>query len=405
MDRRGKIVLVLNKLLLANLCIFILLCPFFKRIPKITAVVSFVLWLAVNLIKYKKHFYKYLVPKTNLAKPLLFFIAALIFSVIFSLDPYHSQSILFERYLYYFFFFIIGSYLGQNKKNLFFLTAAIILTSIVVGVGGVWDLIRFSPRRLFTFYGNEVILTSFLALFIPFSFTLAVFLKNKTLQISAAVSFLLLLPIFLFNASRSVWGAVLFTILVISFLNSKKLAVSLLIIILIIGVFLLPDYFQKRVATTFNPDRWGDRVAMWESAVNISKDFPVFGAGLGTYKKFLYKYNSPGAYKKQGHLHAHSSYLELLAEAGIVGLAAFLALFAIYFRNFFRFYKKALDDRIRIINLGFAGSILAILIVGFSGSVMVVGIQGANLFWFFFGLAAGLINENKINNSVKEEQR
>jgi O-antigen ligase len=375
MDRRGKIVLVLNKLLLANLCIFILLCPFFKRIPKITAAISFVLWLAVNLIQYKKDFYKYLVPKTNLAKPLLFFITALIFSVIFSLDPYHSQSILFERYLYYFFFFIIGSYLGQNKKNLFFLAAAIFLTGIVIGVGGIWDLIRFSHRRLFTFYGNKIIFASFLALFIPFSFTLAVFLKNKTLRISAALSFLLLLPILLFNASRSVWGAVLFTILVISFLKSKKLAVSLLIIILIIGFFLLPNYFQNRAATTFNPDRWGDRVAMWESAVNISKDFPIFGTGLGTYKKLFHKYNSPEDHKEQGNLHAHSSYLELLAEAGIVGLAAFLALFIIYFRNFFRFYKKALNDKIKVINLGFFGSVLAALIVGLAGTIMIVGLQ------------------------------
>jgi O-antigen ligase len=394
---KEKISLILDKLLLADLCLFILLCPFFERAPKITALVGFVLWIIINVGKSGKHFYKNLIPKTNLAKPLLFFTLALGFSVVFSIDPYHSQSILSERYLYYFFLFIIGIYLTKDKKNIRFLVSTIVLTGLVIGAGGIWDLIRFSPRRLFTLYGRKVIFTTFLTLFIPFLFTLAAFLKNKALRISAALSFLLFLSILLFNASRAVWGAVLFTILVISFLKSKKVTVPLLIIILVSGVFLLPDYFQKRVATTFNPDRWGDRVAMWESAINISKDFPVFGAGLGTYKKLIYEYNSPAAYKKQGHLHAHSSYLELLAEAGIIGLVSFLFLFGVYFKNFFKFYQQNLDDKIKVINLGFFGSILAVLITGLSGSLIVVGVQEASLFWFFFGLAAGgLGDENAV---------
>jgi O-antigen ligase len=353
-----------------------------------------VLWIAINVGERGKNFYKNLIPKTNLTKSLLFFTLVLGFSVVFSIDPYHSQSILFERYLYYFFLFIIGIYLTKDKNNIRFLVNTIVLTGLVIGAGGIWDLIRFSPRRLFTLYGRKVIFTTFLTLFIPFLFTLAAFLKNKVLRISAGLSFLMFLPILLFNASRAVWGAVLFTILVISFLKSKKLAISLLIIILVSGVFLLPDYFQKRVATTFNPDTWGYRVAMWESAINISQDFPVFGAGLGTYKKLFHKYNSPEAHKEQGNLHAHSSYLELLAEAGIAGLVSFLFLFGIYFRNFFRLYKKNLDNKIKVINLGFFGSILAVLITGLSGSLIVVGVQEASLFWFFFGLAAGLRGDN-----------
>jgi O-antigen ligase len=380
--------------LLADLCLFILLCPFFERAPKITAIVGFVLWIAINVGERGKNFYKNLIPKTNLTKPLLFFTLALGFSVVFSIDLYHSQSILFERYLYYFFLFIIGIYLTKDKKNIRFLVSTIVLTGLVIGAGGIWDLIRFSPRRLFTLYGKKVIFTTFLTLFIPFLFTLAAFLKNQVLRISAVLSFLLLLPILLFNASRAVWGAVLFTILVVSFLKSKKVMVFLMVVFLVGGFLFLPDYFQNRVATTFSSDRWGDRVAMWESAINISKDFPVFGAGLGTYKKLIYEYNSPAAYKKQGHLHAHSSYLELLAETGIVGLVSFLLLFWVYFKNFFQFYKKDLDDKIKVINLGFFGSILAVLITGLSGSLIVVGVQEASLFWFFFGLAAGLGDKN-----------
>lgn len=401
MNKKGKIVWVLEKVLLADLCLFVLLCPFFARVPKITAAIGFILWITINAVKYGREFYKNLIPKNSLNKPLLFFVIALIFSVLFSLDPYHSQSILFERYIYYFFFFIIGSYLGQNKKNLFFLAAAIILTGIIVGIGGVWDLIRFNPQRLFTFYGKKVILAPFLALLIPFSFTIAVFLKNKTLRISAALSFLLFLPVLLFNASRAAWGAVLFIILIISFLKSKKIAVFLLIAFLITGLFFLPNHFQKRASTTFVPDKWGDRVVMWKSTINIFQDFPIFGAGLGTTENILYKYQPPEGCKVQGHLHAHNTYLELLAEAGVVGLIVFLSLFVIYFKGFFKFYEKKLDNKVKVINLAFLSSILSGLILSLAGTLFIVGLQDASLFWFFFGLSVGLISKNKI---IKEDK-
>jgi hypothetical protein len=59
-------------------------------------------------------------------------------------------------------------------------------------------------------------------------------------------------------------------------------------------------------------------------------------------------------------------------------------------------YKKNLDNKIKVINLGFFGSILAVLITGLSGSLIVVGVQEASLFWFFFGLAAGLEKNKRI---------
>jgi putative inorganic carbon (hco3(-)) transporter len=398
MDSKGKIVLVLNKLLLADLCIFVLLCPFFERVPKITAVAGFILWVSVSLIKYKKKFCKYLIPKTNLGKPLLFFVAALVLSVIFSLDFYHSQSVLFERYGYYMFFFLIGLYLAQDKKNIYFLMGAIIGMGIIIGAGGVWDLIRFNPRRLFSFYGRDLILSPFLTLSVPFLFLVAVFFRNKFLKIISGIGFILLFITLLFNASRAAIGAILFTILAISFFKSKRIAISLLIIFLLGGFFFLPNYLQKRVSTTFTPDKWGDRVVMWKSAIVASKDFPIFGAGLGTTKKLLYKYAPSEGYKEQGHVHAHNTYLELLAEVGIVGLISFLFLFLIYFKNFFRFYKNALDNKIKIINLGFLGSVLATLILALAGTIIMVGLQDATLFWFFFGLAAGLtvaLDKNK----------
>ncbi|MDD2881487.1 MAG: O-antigen ligase family protein [Rhodoferax sp.] len=64
------------------------------------------------------------------------------------------------------------------------------------------------------------------------------------------------------------------------------------------------------------------RLALWRSAWEIAKDYPIFGAGPGNFAYFL-KFYSPG----QSRLGAHNSYLQALAETGFIGLFLYLALF------------------------------------------------------------------------------
>jgi O-antigen ligase len=61
------------------------------------------------------------------------------------------------------------------------------------------------------------------------------------------------------------------------------------------------------------------RGGQWSDTVRLIRDFPILGSGLGTYE-FLYP-----MYKtlrtQAAFAHAHNDYLELCAEAGLVGLA------------------------------------------------------------------------------------
>ncbi|MGK2925919.1 MAG: O-antigen ligase family protein [Lysobacterales bacterium] len=67
-----------------------------------------------------------------------------------------------------------------------------------------------------------------------------------------------------------------------------------------------------------------DRLAMWQSTLNIWRDRPLMGQGLGSYKLHYLHHRSPDERSSSGDL-AHNDYLQLLAEGGPL-LAALLIL-------------------------------------------------------------------------------
>ena len=66
-----------------------------------------------------------------------------------------------------------------------------------------------------------------------------------------------------------------------------------------------------------------ERLAHWQAAVNMAEDKPLLGVGLGNYEVLYDRYRLINWREPLGH--AHNYYLNILAEAGIPGLFAYLA--------------------------------------------------------------------------------
>jgi len=130
------------------------------------------------------------------------------------------------------------------------------------------------------------------------------------------------------------------------------------------------------------------------------KDYPVFGAGLGMFEKLIKepKYALPADYPNADrsiYLHAHNLYLELLAEMGIIGLAAFLLLFFAYFYCVFFYCKKLKDIDCRAAIIGIAALVAAVLVSGVANSIVTVGVNEPFMFWILFGISVGLLSIKK----------
>ena len=85
------------------------------------------------------------------------------------------------------------------------------------------------------------------------------------------------------------------------------------------------------------------RYEIWKVARKIIREHPVFGVGVGAYADTHHDYALRSEFKKtaQGHRDTHSTYLNVAAETGIVGLAIFLGMFGTLGRYAERVRRRA----------------------------------------------------------------
>jgi O-antigen ligase len=96
-----------------------------------------------------------------------------------------------------------------------------------------------------------------------------------------------------------------------------------------------------------------ERIAHWQAAVNMAQDHPLFGIGLGSYAEVYDDYRLVNWENPLGH--AHNQYLNFLAEAGVVGLAAYLGFWIVIFRATWTLRRHP-DQNARAVGLGLLGS-------------------------------------------------
>jgi O-antigen ligase len=151
----------------------------------------------------------------------------------------------------------------------------------------------------------------------------------------------------------------------------------------------------KNRATTFADASTSARVELWDRGIRMFKSSPVVGVGVGMFEKLMYdpKYKMPFDTSPK-LVHAHNTYIEILAEMGLLGIFTFIYIFSAFFILFFKFSKRDFDAFTKAILFGLAGSIIANLILAMSSTTFILGLQDAVMFWLLFGISVGLIRSS-----------
>ena len=166
---------------------------------------------------------------------------------------------------------------------------------------------------------------------------------NKYEKIICIMALPLLLNAFILCNSRGALVAlVLSVMMVFVFLSDKKIRKAIVVSMLCtipLFLYLSDDYFFDRAATLLGTNEaLGDeselshlssgRTEIWTYGMDMVKDYP-FGAGPNGFRKLAQFYMPievlkfhPGA--EFGMRSAHSTYLKLLVEQGVLGLSLFL---------------------------------------------------------------------------------
>jgi O-antigen ligase len=119
-------------------------------------------------------------------------------------------------------------------------------------------------------------------------------------------------------------------------------AAVVLVVLAVAGVGLSSGFQQrvKQVATDFSAfqetgvaNPIGHRLLFWRTSVDIMKQHPLFGAGTGAYRQEFLKRVSDPTFTNYGAYNPHNQYLYIGTQLGIVGMALFIAMLAIFWTN------------------------------------------------------------------------
>jgi O-antigen ligase len=175
--------------------------------------------------------------------------------------------------------------------------------------------------------------------------------KQALLRVMPVAAFGVMVLAMIMSWSRGGWVGLVAALLVVTAARSRTALVTAVVIGLVVAYLLLaggarylPSALVQRVgdflpfvggvdvaSVEVNDANWAviERMAHWQAAVGMFTDHPWLGVGIGNYP-VAYPQYAVGRWRDPlGH--AHNYYLNIAAEAGILGLGAYLLLFGACF--------------------------------------------------------------------------
>lgn len=167
------------------------------------------------------------------------------------------------------------------------------------------------------------------------------------------------------------------------------------------------NIFVERISSTVDLSYASNRARLlrWGQAFVMFVENPILGKGYGAFA-MLYEEDVAlvGSYTAQYQLGAHSEYLQVMAELGIVGLAVWIWLNLAFLRYGFRALKTLSDGFYRAIVIGLMAAEIS-LMVHFTVNNLLNGDAIGVPFWGIYGLLPAVVQmaARKKNTSETED--
>ena len=149
----------------------------------------------------------------------------------------------------------------------------------------------------------------------------------------------------------------------------------------------------ERISSTVDVNYASNRARLlrWGQATTMFLESPILGKGYGAFA-MLYEEDVAlvGSYIAQFQLGAHSEYLQIMAELGLVGLVAWIWLNLAFLRYGFRALKRIEDGFFRSIIIGLMAAEIS-LMVHFIVNNLLNGDAIGVPFWGIYGLLPAVV--------------
>ena len=296
-------------------------------------------------------------------------------------------------------FYLVQFFL--DKKQIRIVLIIFMVSAFLTSLSGFWqqitgfDFLRgyelartenFTAIRACFYHYND-----FAAFLVAMFFIVYGFLrqeKAKAIKWILCVFLSMLFVNLILTYSRGGWAAFFIAVIIaIVFFPEKKqrLLMSLFLFVGIIGIAIIP-VARERFLWTFGPLGDSERFFLWQGAFAMFKDSPFFGTGVGLFMDRLAQYSEfEGRY-------AHNSYLQILAETGMLGLGSFLWFLWELISAVYKKLKKEKDPLFTGVLLG----VMAFLVHSFFDTQF-YSLRLSMFFW----MMAGMISVYAIGESKK----
>jgi putative inorganic carbon (hco3(-)) transporter len=204
---------------------------------------------------------------------------------------------------------------------------------------------------------------TFEAEFMMFLLGVAAYQKRKSLKVAMWSLVAFSGYCVLISFSREAYAGVLIGLLFLGLLKQRWLLIALAVFLFSWQSF-VPIAVQERVNMTYDKEDQQldtsaqDRVTIWNDAMYMFHQNPVFGEGFDTYRL---------QHRVSIYTDTHNYFLKVLVEMGIAGLLFFLFLLAKATGLGLKLWRSAQDPFLKSIGLGFAVLMACVFVVNFFG--------------------------------------
>lgn len=178
--------------------------------------------------------------------------------------------------------------------------------------------------------------------------------------------------------------------------RTARAATGLLAAGFILAALLAPAQSWRLVERAFQDPTTGTtsisltgRVALWERALEATRDFPWTGVGLGAFRRVLFDmYAVPGFSPDVDVAHCHNTFLQTAVDTGLPGLIGYLALLMCAAVAVQQMRRSGTRDT-RALAAGLGSALIAVHLFGL-GDAIALGSKIGLLVWLNLGILFGL---------------
>lgn len=384
--------------------------------------IAFALW--IGLVILNKEYRPKLTP---IIIGVLAFVAIVGIANLLGVDPYNSFWSRLERMEGYMMilhiaaYFVILTSVFRTKKEWIVLWNIFVIVGILVGFYGVLQLlgireaIQGGDVRIDGTIGNPTYLAAYLTLVIAAALILLFNSDKKGLKYFYGATVLFFFFTIFFTATRGaalsfLIAIPLFLVLYLIFFKGqdakevlfRKIAIGILaaMIILPAAIFALKntsvvqnsEVLSRLTSVSLGERTIKSRFLIWGIAWKAFQERPILGWGQENFLEAFSKYYDPRLYDQEPWFdRPHNIVFEWLINAGVLGLAAYLALFAVLYLSVFRAIKSGAASKKE-------GLVLLVVPVAYFLQNFFV-FDNFNTYILFFGLLA-YVNRLVSNQSI-----